>query len=229
MEYIPLIHRGKGIPRSILRGEEFPRDFMMRRIVSFLLSLAISGWIWISPAESHPHVFMYNQITVVFDQKGLAGFEIRWAFDEMFSSMIIMDFDKNRNGRFETSEIESVEKGAFSNLKGFDYFTHIKINGKPFRVKYVKDFSAEIDQGTLIYRFFVPCHVRATKAWRDVKISVYDREFYTSVFPASSPVALKNQRPFEVRHRIRKNKAEAYYFEQIYPDEVTLGFRLKNG
>lgn len=182
----------------------------------------------VSLSWSHPHVFMYNAITVVFDQKGLAGFEIRWTFDEMFSSMIILDFDKNHNGRFERTEIKDVKKGAFSNLREFDYFTHIKISGKPFPVKYVKDFSAEITNHILSYRFFVPCHVPGTRAWKEIKISVYDREFYTSISLGPNPVVLKNHGPFEVRHQIRKNKAEAYYFEQIYPDEVTVGFRLKN-
>jgi len=36
---------------------------------------------------SHPHVFMTQQITSVFDDKGVAGFKIRWEFDDMFSSM----------------------------------------------------------------------------------------------------------------------------------------------
>jgi len=197
-------------------------------MVSLLLILPLLGWLSVTPNEAHPHVFVYHRLTVVFDEKGLAGFEIEWTFDEMFSGMIMMDFDKNRNGRFEPAEIKEVQKGAFSNLKAFDYFTVVRIEGKPFRVKFVKDFSAEINNGRLTYRFFVPCHVSATKEWKQIRISVYDREFYTSVFLSRNPMAFKGHAPFNVRHEIRKNKAEAYYFDQIYPDEVTLTFRLKD-
>ena len=183
----------------------------------------------VCPSHAHPHVFMDNWITVVFDEKGLAGFEIRWAFDDMFSSMIIMDFDTNHNRRFEASEIREIKKCAFLNLREFDFFTHIKIGKKPFKVKYVKDFKAEIINNMIVYRFFVPCHVRAIRQWKDVRISVYDEKYYTSILPAKPPLTLKNQGPFEVRHQIRKNKAEAYFFDQIYPDEASVRFRLKDG
>lgn len=204
-------------------------EIMLHRIFLFFVGLTFFLVLPVPLSWSHPHVFVYNGVTVTFDKNGLAGFEIRWAFDEMFSSMIILDFDKNRNGRFEPSEIAGVEKGAFSNLREFDYFTHIKIDKKPFKVKYVKDFSAEIENHILIYRFFVPCHVRATHAWKEVKISVYDREFYTSIFMSEHPVVFKNHELFEVRRRIEKNKSEAYFYDQIYPDEATMRFRLKNG
>ncbi len=204
-------------------------EMMMRRIFLILAGLMLFPLLSVPLSRAHPHVFMFNGVTVVFDQKGLSGFEIRWDFDEMFSSMIILDFDKNRNGRFEPSEIAGLETGAFSNLREFDYFTHIKIDKKPFQVKYVRNFSAEIENNILIYRFFVPCHVSATRKWKEVTISVYDREYYTSIFMAKEPIVFKNHRSFEVRRRIEKNKAEAYFFDQIYPDEATVRFRLKNG
>jgi len=54
---------------------------------------------------SHPHVFIVQRIEVVFDDKGLAGFRIEWKFDEMFSSMIAGDYDKNQNKYLEPDEI----------------------------------------------------------------------------------------------------------------------------
>ena len=202
---------------------------VLHRIFFFWIAFLLVTTPWDFSCRAHPHVFIYNAVTVVFDQKGLSGFEIRWAFDEMFSSMIILDFDKNRNGRFEPAEIADVKKGAFFNLREFDYFTHIKIGEKPFQVKYVKAFSAEIKNNILIYSFFIPCHVSATRKWKEVAISVYDREFYTSVFLAKDPIVLKSHGPFEVRRRIEKNRAEAYFYGQIHPDEATVRFRLKNG
>jgi len=91
---------------------------------------------------SHPHVFIDNSLKIVFNEKGLANINLKWVFDEMFSGMIIYEFDKNKNGKFEASEIEEIRKGAFGHLKNFDYFTHIKINGQQFKVRYVQGFSA---------------------------------------------------------------------------------------
>ena len=177
---------------------------------------------------SHPHVFLYSTVKVVFDEKGLAGVQVNWVFDEMFSSMIILDFDKNSNGRFEPSEIQNVKNGAFENLRQFNYFTHIKIDDKPFKVKYVKDFSAEITDGKMAYRFFVPCHVRAEESLKEVKIAIYDATFYSSVFLQKNPVTYENRHVYEVDHTIKKNREEAYYFGQVYPEEIILKFRQKN-
>ena len=60
----------------------------------------------------HPHVFIDNSISIVFDEHGLAGFGIEWAFDEMFSAMIIHNYDRNKNGKFEAGEIEEIKKGT---------------------------------------------------------------------------------------------------------------------
>jgi len=180
-------------------------------------------------AYGHPHVFIYSSTEVVFDENGLAGFKMKWVFDEMFSNMIVHDFDKNKNGRFESSEIRSLKNGAFSNLKNFDYFTHIKINKKAFKVKFVKDFSAEIKDNILIYRFFVPCHVRAASSFKEVRISIYDISFYSSIFLTRNPVDFSNALPYELHHRITKNKKEAYYYGQVYPEEIIIRFRRKTG
>ncbi len=143
--------------------------------------------------------------------------------------MLIYDFDKNGNGSFEPSEIREIKNGAFSNLKNFDYFTHIKINGKPFKVKFVKDFSAKIKGDALTYRFFVPCHVLALSTFKEIRISIYDDSFYCSVFLTKKPIDFENASPYEFHYRIGKNKKEAYYYGQVFPEEITLRFRLKNG
>jgi ABC-type uncharacterized transport system substrate-binding protein len=178
---------------------------------------------------SHPHVFIYSAVEIVFDENGLSGFDIRWQFDEMFSSMIFLDYDKNGNRQFESSEMALVQKEAFVNLRKFNYFTHIKINGEPFKVQFVTDFSARINKDNLIYRFFVPCHVQAIENIKTVKVAIYDQTFYSSVFLIQNPVAYKNGSSFDVDHTIEKNKDDAYYFGQIYPEEITLNFRRKNG
>ncbi len=45
----------------------------------------------------HPHVFIHTAVDAAFDEKGLTGFRIRLVFDEMFSSLIRMDYAQNDN------------------------------------------------------------------------------------------------------------------------------------
>jgi ABC-type uncharacterized transport system substrate-binding protein len=193
-------------------------------VLSIFLLLSLPG-----KALSHPHVFIYNSIKVVFNKKGLVGFKVKWVFDEMFSNMIIYDYDKNGNKRFESSEIREIKNGAFSNLKNFDYFTHIKIDKSPFKVKFVKNFSAAIKGDVIIYSFFVPCHVSAISSFKEIKISIYDISFYCSVFLAKKPIEFENASLYEFHYRIGKNKKEAYYYGQVYPEDIIIKFRLKDG
>lgn len=183
----------------------------------------------VSISWSHPHVFLYNTVGVIFDEKGLAGFSVRWLFDEMFSSMIILDFDKNGNNLLEPPEIEGIRKNAFSNLRNFNYFIHVSINGKEFNVQYVTDFSAEVVEGCLVYQFFVPCHIHATETFQEICLSVYDHTFYCDVTLAENPVTYQKEGSYEITHRIETNHNRAYYYGQICPEEITLRFRRKNG
>ena len=186
-------------------------------------------FVFIAPSVSwgHPHVFAHTAVDVVFDDKGLAGFRIRWVFDEMFSSMITMEFDRNGNRRFEPSEVAEVEAGAFSNLKSFGYFTHITINRKPFDVVYVTDFNAEIKGDKMLYTFFVPCHVSAGSGFKRLGLSIYDPEFYCSIFLIKDPVSYENEEGLDISYKIEENPEKVYYFGQIIPREIVLRFRKK--
>ena len=177
---------------------------------------------------AHPHVFIDNTITIVFDQNGLVGIKVKWVFDEMFSSMLIHDYDKNGDGVFGPDEIEKIKNGAFSNLKNFHYFTYIKINGEKFKVEYVKNFSSYLDSKRIVYNFFVPCHVSATSLFKEIKLSVYDNTYYTDIMLSNqNPVNFENASLFEYTYKILDNTKEAFYFGQVFPQEIFLKFRKK--
>jgi len=181
-------------------------------------------------SSSHPHVFIQNTLRIVFDQQGLAGVQVTWVFDEFFSSMIADEFDSNHNNTLEKSEIDAVKKGAFANLAKFDYFSFIKIDGKPFKVSYIQDFTAALAGGKLIYEFMIPCHVTAGTTFKKFIISQYDPTYYSRVaFAKDRPIILEGASSFEVRHRISKNLKEAYYYGQVHPVEAIVTFKRKNG
>jgi ABC-type uncharacterized transport system substrate-binding protein len=178
---------------------------------------------------AHPHVFIDSSLTVVFDEKGLAGFKVRWVFDEMFSSVIIHDFDENGNGTFEPSEVKKLEQGAFSNLRNFDYFTLIKISGQDFKVKYIRDFSSSIQANSVIYDFFVPCHVTGISTFKEVRIFFCDKENYSYFsFIQDKPVQFENSTMFDFQYEISQDKEHPDFFCR-YVKQVTLRFRKKNG
>lgn len=178
---------------------------------------------------AHPHVFIDNEITIVFNQEELAGIKIKWFFDEMFSSMLIHDYDENKNGVFESAEIEAVKNGAFSNLEKFNYFTRIKIKGESFIVKLVENFSVSMEENCIIYNFFIPCKVEAENCHKEVKISVYDDSYYVDILKLDRDVIkFEGGTLIDYEYELRDDTENSYYFGQIFPQEMILKFRKKN-
>jgi ABC-type uncharacterized transport system substrate-binding protein len=136
--------------------------------------------------HAHPHVFVANRFRIVFDDEGLAGIQVRWVFDRYFSQMIADEFDTDRDGALNSFEVAVIKKDAFSNLANFDYFTFVKISGKPFEVKYVRNFNSTLKDGVLYYEFLIPCHVKAGKAFKEIRVSPYDPSYYTLVLFAET-------------------------------------------
>lgn len=202
---------------------------MKLRILLCTCAVYIAFLLFSSSAWSHPHVFLTSSARFVFDEKGLAGIRVQWVFDDMFSSSLILDFNKSGTGRFNPTEAAAVKKDFFMPLQKLDFFTHIKIDGKAFKVGYVTGFTPEIKNGIVVIGFFVPCHVPADNSFHELKVSLYDQSYYHSVALESNPVSYDNNRFYEVSNKIETNMNEAYYYGQVYPDEITMKFRKKHG
>ena len=182
-----------------------------------------------SDVIAHPHVFIVQQLNIVFDKQGLTGFGVEWHFDEMFSSMIAMDYDQNQNSTLEPAEVAEVKEKAFSHIAEYDYFIFVKINGQSFKVKWIKNFNAILKNGRLSYHFFVPCHVKADKLFKQIVIAAYDPSYYTAIFFAQKrPALVENGDQFVIESSLKEDKSTLIYFDMINPWALFLKFRLKS-
>jgi ABC-type uncharacterized transport system substrate-binding protein len=183
---------------------------------------------WSRESHAHPHAFILQRLTVLFDEKGMAGIRVWWKFDDMFSKMIIEDHDKNRNGRFEDGEVQAIKESAFEQISQYNYFTFIKIDGSSFKVRFIKDFMAILKNQRLVYEFTVPCHVTATQQPKKATIACYDPTYYTAIFFAkNNPVDLLPDGAFEVQTAIREDPDTLIYFDMIHPWALFLKFWAK--
>jgi ABC-type uncharacterized transport system substrate-binding protein len=173
---------------------------------------------------AHPHVFIDSQATFVFDDNGLSAIDIRWAFDEMFGATFIMDYDANANGVLEKNEVATIKEEAFDHLKNFEYFTHISIDGRPFKVQFVTKFKAINEDRQLVYYFTIPCHVKASHTPRKISLAIYDESYYTQV--DCQPGRIKDNR-FSASIRQQQNPQLSYYNGLIVPEETVLKLRLR--
>ena len=181
-----------------------------------------------SVALAHPHVFIDCDLIFIFDSEGLAGIEQRWVFDEMFSTMILGHFDRNKDDALDPDEVNGLRKGAFANLQNYNYFTHIQLVTKKFVVDKVNDFYATVQDNRLIYRFFVPCRVRAAESLTKIQVAIYDDSYYTDVkLGMDTPSFDGGGQLYSVDYEIDKSPDLAYYGGQIVPEAITVRFRRK--
>jgi ABC-type uncharacterized transport system substrate-binding protein len=182
-----------------------------------------------STVSAHPHVWIECGITAVFDNEGLTGFRQRWVLDEMFSASMLPVIDLNKDGRISPEESEVARREAFDNLKEYNYFTDVRIDGKPFTVQFVKEFRCTLDEaGRLVYEFFVPCTVKAGPSPKTVTIGVYDASFFCDIGCMEIPSAGAGAQTGLVVESKRVELTDTPFDQfQFFPAGIEIRFRTK--
>ena len=153
-------------------------------------------------AGAHPHVFVDHTITVIVSPDGLEGIQFAWTFDDMFSSMIVLTFDADKDKSFSAAEAKSVEQKHFGNLKDFGYFVQLRVNDKPVAVTAYRDFHVKLVNGQVVYVFTVP--VKAAEGTLEVAV---DDPTYYSAFALNqrSAVQVQGAKNYRVDCRVARD------------------------
>ncbi|PWE57397.1 DUF1007 domain-containing protein [Metarhizobium album] len=132
-------------------------------------------------ATAHPHIFAEARLEVVSDDSGMIT-ELRnvWRFDEIFSSSVLMDFDKNTNLKLDPDELAEVGKTVRDSLADFNYYMSVSENGKTIPVAKPDAINVDYKDGQLLMFFSVkPSEPMPLKG--KLAFGVYDPTFYTSI------------------------------------------------
>ena len=191
------------------------------------LGLALTGII-----VAHPHVWVDNTIEAVFDERGLARFDLVWRFDEMYSGSVLVDYDDNRNGRLDAAEVDALQKDAFVQLSDYpenDFLTYLYIDGEQKPLDSIEGFTVRFPaDGRMTYSFSVPVALEATSTNRTVVISTYDATYYTEFLVSGCSVREDdNSTRFEYELDNVLNEDRKYYYDQVMTEDVTLTFRSR--
>lgn len=137
-----------------------------------------------SLALAHPHIFAEARLEVVSDDKAEVS-ELRnvWRFDELFSSSVVLDFDKNSNAMLDPDELAEVGQTVLESLSEYNYYTTILDNGKTIKVNKPDAITADYKDGQLLLMFAVkPAEAMPLKG--TMSFGVYDPTMYTAMdFP----------------------------------------------
>ncbi|WP_077959672.1 DUF1007 family protein [Ensifer adhaerens] len=132
-------------------------------------------------AFAHPHIFAEARLEVVSNDKDEIS-ELRnvWRFDELFSSSVVLDFDKNSNATLDPDELAEVGQTVMESLSEYNYYTTILDNGKAIKVNKPDHITVDYKDGQLLMMFAVkPAEPMPLKG--KLSFGVYDPTMYTAM------------------------------------------------
>jgi ABC-type uncharacterized transport system substrate-binding protein len=133
------------------------------------------------PALAHPHIFVDAKFEVVAAPDGSIS-ELRniWHFDEVFSSSVVMDFDKGDNQTLSASELKAVGKTVRDSLAQYNYYTNVTSNGKAVPMAKPDAVQADYKDGSLTLTFSLKPEQK-TFLKGTTSFGIYDKTLYTAV------------------------------------------------
>ncbi len=191
------------------------------RELAFLLALAAPV-----AAAAHPHIWIDATATFVFAQDRLVAVRQSWIFDEVFSTVMINQFDRNRDRRFDADELAKLRAGAFASLKNYSFLTRLTVDGDAVDIPDVADFMAEVADGRLVYRFTVRLPAPVDAAARAVELRVFDESYYIDVaLNQAEPVRFEGLSPGACGFAIAEEGADLANFGLTPIGRITLQCR----
>lgn len=172
---------------------------------------------------SHPHVFVEASAGIEFQDGNPAAVHVRWVFDDFFSRMILLDFAGGADTLTE-QHIESIRTGAFENLRDYNYFTHILLEGDALNISKVQDFHVDVDGRSLIYSFRIPLQqpggtdISNLSRINELVVGLYDNSYYSYFDYPGEPITFQGNVPASVQYDQRERPDRRYYFGLIVPE-----------
>ncbi len=107
----------------------------------------------ISSIFAHPHTFIEVYPTIRVQDDNTSVIHFKWVFDDMTSTILIMDLDRDGDGKINAKENRDVEKEYFSTLEDYNYYTFIILDEKFLKFPKVNNFRATIENNRICYYF----------------------------------------------------------------------------
>lgn len=186
----------------------------------------ILGLLLPAAAYAHPHVFIDNRVTFLFEGGKIVGFRENWLFDEIFSDQLLQDFDSDHDGSLSAAESDKLGAETLPNLAHFRYFTYVWIGGKDTGRLAPQDFHASAKNKLVTFDFLVKLPRPVDPLTDDFAVEINDREYYVEVLLAKDqPVRVEGLQGKSCEPSVQKNTKNAYYGGFVYPQQIKLKCR----
>lgn len=146
------------------------------------LAAGLAGYLLpMQAADAHPHVFADARMEIVGDGTGkLVSVRNIWRMDEMFSTSVVVDYDKNKNSILDDDELQAVADTVRESIAEYSFYTFVQKAGAPLKMQTPEDIRALFQDGQLLIFFEMkPAEAVDLKA-APITFANFDETFFTA-------------------------------------------------
>ncbi|WP_152048017.1 DUF1007 family protein [Aureimonas psammosilenae] len=135
-----------------------------------------------SIANAHPHVFADARMEIVGNSDGtLQAVRNIWRMDEMFSTSVVLDYDKNKNSNLDDDELQAVADTVKESIAEYSFYTFVqKADGGQVKMQPPEEIRALYQDGQLLIFFEMkpaePVDLKSTP----ISVANFDETFFTA-------------------------------------------------
>ena len=174
-------------------------------------------------ARVHPHVFAEAKMVLTVLPNGTVDkLSHVWGFDDLFSSTVLVEFDKNKDLALDAGELKDVENTIVDSIGDYNYFQTVMNNGAEVKMKRPPNLTAKMDGQVLIITFdSSPDKIIPLRG--NVSFGIFDPTFYTAIdftedadmqapnLPAGCTSKVVRPDPEEAMAQNQKNLTDAFF------------------
>ena len=153
----------------------------LRRVIGLLVGAGAGVLVQSVVVWSHPHVWadMRSQLQIA-DDGTVTGVRVEWVLDKAYARDALDGLDANHDGIYEPDELARLTEENLKALSGYDYFVAFRFNGEVQKNGVAKDGNQTYNpaDGRLTLTFTVPLQTPLDPKAGEVKLKVYDPEFF---------------------------------------------------
>ncbi len=173
----------------------------MRKRIAIITALA-AGALPL-PASAHPHIFVESRLEVIGGPDGSVQ-ELRnvWRFDEVFSSSVLLDFDKNTDLKLDEEELAELGETMRTSLADYHYFTTLTVNGASIGVQKPDVIHVTFKDNQILVFFSVKPEKPMPLKGR-LTFGIYDPTMYTAIdFPTDQDLVAQGTASAQCKHQV---------------------------
>lgn len=126
-------------------------------------------------ASAHPHVFVDTGFVPIVADGRLAGVETSWRFDQIYSEVVLADFDTDGDGSLNADERSALTSVFFAELADFSYLTRVGVDGTWHQIADADDFWVSAEDGLLSAGFTLRTDLPVTAS---LELVPFDEEHF---------------------------------------------------